>query len=430
MTAPPTAAEPGAGRRWTIVGLLATALFINYVDRGTVPTAAHLIQDDLGFSAQQLGLLMSAFFWCYAPLQPVVGWLADRFGAQRVLGAGLALWACATMLVGVVYSFGALLALRVLLGVGESVGFPSVSNLLARVVPVRSLGLANGVVAFGYMFGPAIGSLVGGLLMATYGWRSAFWVFGALSLLWLLPWSRVRIPARPVATAAGVPAADGPPFRALLVRRELWGTSLGLFSVNYAFYFTLTWLPFYVVREHGFSTSEMARFTFLAYCVHAASGLIAGWLIDRAVARPERASLAYKSVMGLTHVGFVGCMVCIALAPAPWALGAVFAYQVLDGANSPGVFAIPQILAGPGAAGRWVGIQNGVGNLAGIVAPALTGLLVERSGHFTSAFLVAAFVSLLGMVGWVWMIPRVAPISWPVRGAPDPPVAGSAPSVA
>jgi MFS family permease len=422
-----TASDLGGGARWTIVGLLAAALFINYVDRGTVPTAAHLIQDDLGFSPQQLGLLMSAFFWSYALLQFPVGWLAERFGPQRILAAGLALWACATMLVGVVHSFGALLALRVLLGIGESVGFPSVSKLLATVVPVKNLGLANGIVAFGYLFGPAVGSLVGGMLMASYGWRSAFWVFGALSLLWLLPWSRVRLPAQSDTVSAG----SDPPLRALLKRPELWGTSLGLFSVNYAFYFTLTWLPFYVVREHGFSTTEMARFTFLAYVVHAASGLVAGWLIDRVVARRERATLAYKSVMGATHIGFVACMVCIALAPGPWALAAIFAYQILDGANSPGVFGIPQILAGPGAAGRWVGIQNGIGNLAGVIAPALTGFLVSESHHFTSAFLVAAVVSVLGVVGWVFMIPRVAPLEWPARDAPDTPSpAGTSPSAA
>jgi len=87
------------------VGLLAAALFINYVDRGALPTAAHLIQDELGFSARQLGLLFSAFFWSYALLQIPIGWVADRFGAQRILAGGLAIWACATMLVGLAHSF-------------------------------------------------------------------------------------------------------------------------------------------------------------------------------------------------------------------------------------------------------------------------------------------------------------------------------------
>ena len=413
MTRSGSAVDLSARSRWTIVGLVAAALFINYVDRGAVPTAAPLIQDELGLSPQQLGLLMSAFWWLYALLQFPVGALVERFGASRLLGAGLALWACATMLVGVVHSFAALLALRLLLGIGESVGFPSMSKLLATVVPVKSMGLANGIVAFGYLSGPAVGTLAGGLLMASYGWRSAFWVFGALSLLWLLPWSRVRLPPQPLAVSG---SAD-PPLRALLGRRELWGTSLGLFSVNYAFYFTLTWLPFYVVREHGFSIERMAGFTFLAYLVHAVTGLVAGWLIDRVVARRGRATLAYKVVMGTTHVGFVACMVCIALAPAPWALAAIFAYQVLDGANSPGVFGIPQILAGPRAAGRWVGIQNGIGNFAGVIAPALTGFLVGESHHFTSAFLVAAVASFLGVVGWVLMIPKIAPLEWSASGS-------------
>jgi MFS family permease len=416
LTVPQTAAEadaarasaPAASRPWMIVALLAAALFINYVDRGTVPTAAHLIQDELGLSPQRLGLLFSAFFWSYALLQIPVGWIAERYGAQRVLAAGLAIWACATMLVGLVHSFAALLALRLLLGIGESAGFPCVSKLLATVLPIGRLGTANGVVAFAYLFGPAVGTYCGGVLMAHYGWRAAFWVIGALSLLWLLPWSRVSLP-RPALEAR---SAAGPSFGALLRQRALWGTGLGLFSADYSFYFMLTWLPFYLVRERGFSTVEMATLTGGAYVIHALSALGAGWAVDRVIARFGAANLAYKGLMVAVHVGTVPCMLSIALGSPSWALTGIFVYQVLDGASSPGVFAMPQILAGPGAAGRWVGIQNSAGNLAGVIAPALTGLLVAQMHDFVGAFLVAAVVSLLGLVGWVLMVPKLAPLSW------------------
>jgi len=418
LTTPRTASEPTGFARWSIVALVAVALFINYVDRGAVPTAAHLIQDELGLSARQLGVLFSAFFWTYSVLQIPVGWIAERYGAQRVLAAGLALWACATMLVGFAHSFAALLLLRLLLGVGECVGFPSAAKLLAVVVPVESLGIANGIVAAGYQLGPAVGAWCGGFIMVHYGWRAAFWVFGGLSLLWLLPWSRVRLPP----AAAGTQGGDAPPLRAILRQPSLWGTAFGLFSSNYVFFFVLTWLPYYVVRERGFSTAEMASLTGSAYLVSALSSIIAGLVIDRFV-RAGHANLAYKSVMVAAHVGTVGCMLGIAFGTQVWALAGIFAYQILTGAASAGVYAMPQILAGPSASGRWVGIQNSCGTFAGVIAPAVTGLLVEETHHFTAAFVTAALVSISGLVGWVWMVPKLAPLAWPSAGAgadPEP----------
>src|SRR5947209_8784680 len=98
-------AERGARTRWSLVVLLAGAVFINYVDRGAMPTAAHLLQQDMSLSAGQLGVLFSAFFWSYALLQVPAGYLAERLGALPVLAAGLAIWALATMLVGLAHSF-------------------------------------------------------------------------------------------------------------------------------------------------------------------------------------------------------------------------------------------------------------------------------------------------------------------------------------
>jgi MFS family permease len=171
-----------------------------------------------------------------------------------------------------------------------------------------------------------------------------------------------------------------------------------------------------VVRERGFSTGEMASLTGSAYLASALSSIIAGWAIDRFV-RSGHANIAYKSVMVVAHLGTVACMLGIAFASQPWALAGIFAYQVLTGAAAAGVFAIPQILAGPTASARWVGIQNCCGNFAGVIAPALTGLLVEETHHFTAAFVTAALVSLAGLAGWVWMVPRLAPLAWTARGA-------------
>jgi MFS family permease len=413
LTTPPTAPELTAVARWSMVGLVALALLINYVDRGAVPTAAHLIQDELQLSASQLGILFSAFFWTYSILQIPIGWIVERYGAHRVLATGLALWACATILVGFAHSFGALFFLRLLLGVGESVGFPSAAKLLAVAVPVERLAIANGIVAAGYQFGPAVGAWGGGMIMVHYGWRTAFWVFGGLSLLWLLPWSRLRLPRAPVGSQASI----APSLGAILRQPSLWGTAFGLFSSNYVFFFVLSWLPYYVVRERGFSTAEMASLTGSAYVVSALSSIIAGWAIDRFV-RAGHANVAYKSVMVAAHVGTVGCMLGIAFGTQFWALAGIFIYQILTGAAASGVYAIPQILAGPSASGRWVGIQNCCGTLAGAIAPALTGLMVAETGHFVTAFVTAALVSIAGLIGWVWMVPRLAPLSWPPSGTP------------
>jgi len=203
-----------------------------------------------------------------------------------------------------------------------------------------------------------------------------------------------------------------PSTRLILRQRALWGCGLGHFSSNYTFYFMLSWLPFYLIRERGYSTSDMAQLAASAYLSNAVAAMVGGWGVDRFIARGGSANVGYKLLMAANHLGAPLCMICIALGPRPLALGCIFIYQVLSGVSSPGVFAISQILAGPAAAGRWVGIQNTLGNLAGIAAPWLTGWMVQESGHFTGAFLLAALVSLLGFVGWVLIVPRLGELRW------------------
>jgi MFS family permease len=420
---PPSASPPRRTSSTRLSLLIALVLLINYVDRGNLATAVPLIQDTLHLTNKQLGVLLSAFFYTYVLAMVPLGWVAERYGAHRVLGAGVAVWSVATMLTGFAGGFGSILALRLLLGLGESVGFPSSSKLVAAAVEPARLGGANGLMAFGYSVGPAVGTVAGGLIMTSFGWRASFVVFGALSLLWLWPWSRVRvaparsanaIPADVISTRA-IPLATAtanPSFKEILSQRGLWGTSIGLFASNYGFYFILAWLPDYLVKARGFSILSMAGLASAAYLVNGIAALASGWATDRWVASGRSAGLAYKATMVLNHLVSIAAMAGMALLPLRGCIACLFLYEIVLGVSSPGVYAISQIMAGPAAAGRWVGVQNCCGNFAGILAPSITGILIGTSSSFSSAFALAAVVNVLGVLGWAFIVPHVAPLKW------------------
>ena len=172
----------------------------------------------------------------------------------------------------------------------------------------------------------------------------------------------------------------------ILRERGLWGASLGHFSSNYNFYFILAWLPQYLVTVRGFSIQIMAGIAGGAYLINAIAAFIGGWAIDRWIRAGGSLNRIYKGIMGLSHVASIAAMAGMALLPVKGSIACLFVYEIVLGLASPGVFAIPQIMAGPKAAGRWVGVQNTCGNLAGVLAPAITGVLIDATGSFTSAF--------------------------------------------
>lgn len=409
--------------RWLIATLvlLSLAVFINYIDRGNLATAAPLIKDELHLSATQIGFLLTAFFITYMPMQVAIGWLTDRFGAARVLAAGFIVWSLSMSATGLAHTFALLVLLRLALGVGESVFFPASSAIVARCFPESSRGLANGVIMAGMSSGPAFGIFAGGLLIASFGWRAFFIAFGLASLVWVVPWLLIAQP-RLVEQRAEL-AARPPGTRAILRERSLWGASLGHFCVNYVWYFVLSWIPYYLVHERGWSLTQMATIGGSAYLLLALSCLLTGWVTDRRIASGASATRVRKTflVLGcvLPAVFMTGC----AMAGAGTSVFFLLVACASLGLFGPNMYAVSQTLAGADAAGRWMGIQNCIGNIAGLIAPFLTGALVDRTGSFTLAFLIAAAVSALGAVAWVFVVGPVAPIDWtrPSRSPIPPP---------
>ena len=170
-----------------IVTAVAAAVLLNYFDRGSLATAAPVLQDQLSLSSTQVGLLFSVFFWTYGPSQLVAGWLVHRFEIRVVLAAGVALWASHGA-AGLAAGFATILGLRLVLGFGESVTYPSWLLILSRHVPEHARGRFGALVAAGQGLGPMLGTLFGGLAMARFGWRVMFLGMGAITLLWIWPW--------------------------------------------------------------------------------------------------------------------------------------------------------------------------------------------------------------------------------------------------
>ena len=199
--------------------LLVLSVLINYIDRGNLSIAAPLLKDELGLSASQLGILFSAFFWTYTVMLFVCGWFIDRFDVNRVLAFGFLLWSLATAATGVVYGFTMLLAMRLLLGIGESVAFPCYCKILAQNLPEHRRGFANGAIIAGMKCGPVVGTLGAGVLMAKYGWRPVFIGIGLLSLVWLPAWMKWM----PRAAGLGASRSVSPRVIDILRQRSILG---------------------------------------------------------------------------------------------------------------------------------------------------------------------------------------------------------------
>lgn len=401
-----------------VLFLLCVSVLINYIDRSNLSIAAPLLKAELGISNTQLGTLLSVFFWTYALMQIPAGWLVDRFDVKWVFSAGFFIWSAATGITGLLHGFAALLAIRVILGIGESVAFPSYSKILGGHFKEENRGFANALLLAGLALGPAIGMLVGGRVVARFGWRPFFLALGFVGLLWLIPWW-ASMPRR-TASARSVTASNAS-FLSLLRQRSVWGTCLGQASVNYYLYFLVTWLPFYLVRGRHLSMDDMAKDGGLLFLMSAIGTTIAGKLSDRWIVAGSSLTLVRKCTMGFGGLAFGVSVALLAVVPSSLFVWMLVPTGLFLGISSCATWAIAQTLAGPEMVGRWTGMQNFIGNLGGAVAPLLTGYLLDRTGEFYWPFFITAAVAWIGALAWAFIIGPIEQVDWDANPRSNPP---------
>ena len=389
-------------RRWSIVALLFVASLINYLDRATISFALPLISRDFHLTAESKGLLLSSFFWSYALMQIPIAWSTDRFNLRWLYAAAFVVWSFAQGLTGLAASLTALLAFRILLGIGESIYLPGGTKIVSLLFSPKERGLPSGIFDFGTRTGLLLEGMLVPWLLVHFGWRRTFLILGFTALIWLGPWFWI-VPRRLQAQrpSAFSEVASSSVARSLL-SRNLLGICLGFFCFDYYWYVLVTWLPDYLVTVRRLSIVQAGFYASLAFFTFGIAEPIGGWVADSLIRRGWDETATRK---GIVTIGFSTGIFLIAVMRTSHT-GAAIGFLIaacLVGLATGNLLAILQSCAPSEAVGIWTGAENFAGNLAGIIAPLAVGFSIKWYGSYIPGFQIASIILLAGIFAY-WFI--------------------------
>jgi sugar phosphate permease len=395
---------------------------ICYLDRGIISVAQPEIRQTFGLNLSQMGLVLAAFTWAYAIGQIPVGWLGDRFGPRTVLIVLLCWTSTSAIMTGAAFGLGSLFVARFLLGIGEAGAFPVASRGMQLWFAPSERGRIQGVTHFFSRFAVAITPLTAGGLMVAYGWRTMFFVFGAIGFLWVLafwwfyrerPEDHPHVNRTELAEIRGVEpdgsikalnvARQDTPWRQILTSPNMWWIALGYCCFFFGTNFYLTWYPTYLREYRGLSVAALGLWGSIPLFAGMAGDVVGGTISDLVLKRTRNAKLARR---GVAAPGFV--LAGVFVIPAAMAGDATTSILFLAAS-----FFFLEWVIGPAWAvpmdvgGRFSGTVTGVMNMAGALAASLTAIVYGAlfgAGYWVAPFLVSAAVMLLGALIWLFLI--------------------------
>jgi ACS family D-galactonate transporter-like MFS transporter len=406
---------------------------INFVDRANLAIAAPSIRADLGLDALGMGLVLSAFFWTYAFLQLPAGWFIDKVGVRVSLALAVGWWSAFTIATGAARGLAQLVGVRLMLGVGEAAAIPSFAKVAFNWFPRSERGLASSIFDSGSRVGSALSLPLVAWLISMVGWRGSFEITGGMGIVWVLAWWFIyRDPERyraiaPVAVdallaqrgasaVAAMPDAPKVSWLDLFRYRTVWGMMIGLFCLNFAIYFFITWFPTYLLQSRGFSLASLGTLGMLPALLAIPGGWLGGYVSDSLFRRGWSATAARKTclVAGMLLSSSIALSV---LVDNVWACLSLFAlaYASLSFAGANVWTLVGEVAPTPAHVASIGGIQNFAGNLAGIFITTFTGVMLSiTKGSFVVPLVVAGALCVVGALSYLFVVGKVEPL--PLRG--------------
>ncbi len=407
--------------RYYILGLLAVAVTINYLDRAVVGIAASAFKSDFHLDAAMLGVVFSAFSWSYFVAQVPVGIMLDRFGPRIMYGLALSVWSLFTLLQSLAGGVGWLIGFRLGLGFAEAPCFPANSNVVGMWFPRRERARAIGIytaaeyIGLGFLSPPLF------WVLGHFGWRALFVLTGTVGLVFSLVWWRFyQDPAHSrranqaerdlIAADGGIATHGKDPVKfewnhiaALFRHRQIWGLCIGQFSVYSTFVFFLTWFPTYLAKARHMGWIRVGFFASLPYIAGFFGILFAGWWSDHMIKRGYSLNLARKLPV-ITGLLLASIIVAANYVENNAVVVGILSVAFFAQAMSSSGWSVISEVAPSGALGLVGGLFSASANLSGIVTPLVIGLIVQVTGSFVGALSFVGIVAGIGAFSWIFVI--------------------------
>jgi MFS family permease len=402
-------------KRYYVFALLFFLSMIIYFDRVVLSITMPALEKAFALTPVSEGYLLSAFFWIYIPMQIPAGAMLDRLGTRRLTSWAVVLWSLATAAAALATNLSTLFLARLLLGIGEAPSFPCGLRAVREWAPQRERAQVTAIFISGATFGSAVSAFVVGWIVSVAGWRAAFVAAGGIGLVWTVLWLLVFRDPRDAnwlseqerqdilsSRTAGGTEGQGLPVSRLARYPAMWGLMLALGCLNYTNYVALGWLPTYLVRVRGMDVLHSGMQFGTIYVCAGILTLVFGRLSDKVFSRRPLGSRRY----GVVFFSLVASlMLLVPFIQSPTGLIIVLTAVItgMQGANTNVFSLASDLLVAGGGMGKAIAFLQVGGNIFGVSAPIVTGYLLQITGGFSAAFVVAGLLILIGAVACLLM---------------------------
>lgn len=413
-------APPKGNMRWSVAFWLLVGGIINYLDRANLSIAAPEMIKELNLTATDIGLMGMVFSWAYAFGQLPSGWLVDRLGAKRVYAVAITWWSAATAATGLCSSMSTLLPVRAILGVGEAPCFPTSGKITSYWFPKKERSMASGIWDASSKVGPAIAAPILVTLMIAYGWRSLFFITGAIGIVFVVffwkfynnPDQSKKISQEELdyirAHGVGVETSSqnsSISWGSLFKYRSIWGMIFGYFCTIWLFNIFINFLPLFLMKTQSISLKELGIYASIPWIGGIVGDLLGGYVAKVAVDSGWMEPItAKKAVISVCALGAGSVAIAVPFAPNLfWTIAFMTVAIGFVSAITGNIWALAADIAPPSMVASVGSIQNFGGYFGGALSPVVVGLIVDTTGSFVLAFVSGGVVACLAAVGY-WFI--------------------------